>query len=244
MYNLLIALAAGTLGFVLGGIFGSWIQGIIPALLVFPVVYVLLARRTGKKVEAIMRQAVAELESGRSDNCRRIMEKALDLAPWQFLLQQQVKTQLGALEYMQRNFKAARPLLENSWARNWQAMGMLAAIDLREGRSKDAVQRLVKCHKHGKKDAVMWGLYAYACVQCGDVDEALAVTNKGLGVLDESRPLKELKSALANQRVKRFKWGRVFGQSWLQFFPEQASMKHAQAMAGARKRKTYPMPRR
>ena len=128
------------------------------------------------------------------------------------------------------DFSLSRNGLEDAWNRNWQAVGMLAAIDLRDGKKAEAVKRLEACHKYGKKDAVMWGLYAYACSQAGDLDKALAVSNDGLGVLPDSKALKDLKSALANKKIKRFKWAKVFGQPWLQFFPEHASQK--QMMGG------------
>jgi len=241
MWNLLIALGIAVAAFSVGGVFGSWVQGVIPALLVFPVAYVLLARRTGRKVEAIMTQAMKELQAGRPEGCKRVLISARAYGKWQFLLEQQVCTQLGAVEYMQRNFRAARPYLEQSWNRNWQAIAMLAAIDLRDGKKDSAVNRLQSCHKYGKKDAVMWGLYAYGCTQAGDIDRALRVTNDGLAVLPDSRPLKDLKRALANGKIKKFKWGRVFGNPWLQFFPEQITSKQMQGGQGMRGQR---MPRR
>jgi predicted Zn-dependent protease len=242
MWNLCIALGVSSASFAIGGVFGHWMQGIVPAMLVFPLAYVLLARRTGRKVEVIMTQAMKELQSGRPEGCKRVLESALVYGRWQFMLEQQVRTQMGAVEYMQRNYKSARPLLEQAWKRNWQAMGMLSAIDLRDGRKDQAVSRLAGCHKYGKKDAVMWGLYAYACTQDGDIDRALRVTNDGLKTLPDSRPLKDLKKALANGKVKKFKWARAFGQSWLQFFPEQVSNKQMQQ--GGLPRSSQRVPRK
>ncbi len=234
MWNFLIALAIGAVGFLLGGIFGGWVQGIIPGVLLFPLAYVWLARRTGRKVELLMKQAFKELEAGRVEGCKRVLESALLYGRWQFMLEQQVRTQMGAIEYMQRNYRAARPFLEKAWNRNWQAVGMLAAIDIRDGKKEKALERLEGCHKHGKKDAVMWGLYAYASTQAGDLDRALAISNDALGALPDSKALKDLKSALANRKIKKFKWAKVFGTPWLQFFPEQASQKHMQGGQGQR----------
>jgi tetratricopeptide (TPR) repeat protein len=234
MWNFLIAFGSAAVGFSVGGIFGNWVQGIVPALLLFPVAYVLLARRTGRKVEILMKQAFKELEAGRVAGSKRILESALVYGRWQFMLEQQVRTQMGAIEYMQRNYRAARPYLENAWSRNWQAVGMLAAIDLRDGRKEEALVRLEACHKYGKKDAVMWGLYTYACAQAGDLDRALSISNDALQALPDSKALKDLKSALANRKIKRFKWAKVFGAPWLQFFPEQASQKQMGGAQGGR----------
>ena len=246
MLTLVFSSLVGIGGFLLGQSFGSWATGIIPALIFFIAAWIVLSRRVSRQMEVIMMLASKEFESQRIDNGKRIMETARPLGRWQFFLEAQIDSQLGAIEYMQRNFKAARPLLERGFKRTWQPQGMLAAIDLREGRKDQAIDRLLSVRKHAKKDPVMWGLACYACLQANKKDQALEIVNEALGHkhLEQSTPLLQLRSAIQNGKGKKFKWAKSFGQPWLQVYPEHASNRMMMAQAGAGSRKTFPMPRR
>ena len=138
MLNLVFSSTAGIVGFLLGRSIGGWTTGIIPAVLFFVAAWIILSRRVSKRMELIMMLAGKEFEAGRVDNGKRLIATARPLGRWQFFLEAQIDSQLGAIEYMQRNFKAARPLLSNGFKRTWQAQGMLAAIDMREGRKDKA----------------------------------------------------------------------------------------------------------
>ena len=246
MLNLLFSSLIGIAGFFLGRSFGSWTTGIIPFLLFFIAAWIVLSRRVSRQMEVIMMLAGKEFEAQRIDTGKRLIETARPLGRWQFFLEAQIDSQLGAIEYMQRNFKAARPLLERGFKRTWQPQGMLAAIDLREGRKDKAIERVLAVRKHGKKDPVMWGLACYACLQANKRDQALEIVNEALGVkqLEQSTPLLQLRSAIQNGKGKKFKWAKAFGQPWLQVFPEHASNRMMMAQANAGSRKTFPMPRR
>ena len=246
MYNLIISLVAASVAFVVGAQFGSWTAGIIPALIALAAAWIVLVRRTSKQLEGIMGAAGKEFEAGRVESGKRLIESARPLAKWQFLLEEQIDGQLGAVEYMQRNYKAARPLLEKGGARSWNSQGMLAAMDIRTNNRSKAVKRMLGVKKVGKKDPIMWGVLAYACVQDGQVDLALESINEALGgkELAESGPLKAIQGSLQNGKAKKIKWAKTFGQPWLMYFPEQATAKMMQGQMYAGNRKTYPMPRR
>lgn len=246
MINLLLAVLAGAAAFGLGTLAGSWTYGIVPALLVFPAAYFFLARRIGRQLEAIMAVVGEDLQAGKTAPARQKLEAARALGRWQFLIDQQVNAQLGAIEYFSRNYKAARPLLQKSWARNWQAVGMLAALELRAGNKAQAVTEMEKAARYGRKDASMWGLYAYVLLETGDRDRALSVVSEGLKVLDGNPGLKELKQAVANNRMKKFKWGKAFGQGWYSFWPEQIPKKQLMSAQQGQMhgRKSFPQPRR
>jgi hypothetical protein len=129
--------------------------------------YFFLARRSGRQLEAIFKRAVKEFEGGRVEQGRRIFEEGFALARWQFLIAAQIHAQLGSIDYLQQNFKAARKHLEKAWSRNWQAQAMLAAIDHREGNNAAALERLEKLKSAGAKEAVYWGLFAYIATEAG-----------------------------------------------------------------------------
>ncbi|MCB9758788.1 MAG: hypothetical protein H6739_03030 [Alphaproteobacteria bacterium] len=249
MYNLLIALAAAAAAFGLGALAGQWVYGVVPALLVFPVIYFVLARRTGKQLEAVMKEAMEAIQARRIDEGRAILESAMPLGRWQFLVTQQIYAQLGTLEYIQRNFAKARPLLEKTWSRNWQSAGLLAALDMRDKKHDAAIERMEKASTFGRREPLYWALLAFILIDARKADQALLKLSEAQEALPDSAAIKELRSAVANDRLKRFRWAQVFGQGWYQFFPEHVpgattARQQAAKLGYQRGGKTWPGPRR
>lgn len=245
MYNLLITLGLAAVAFGLGALGGQWYYGFAPAMLVAPAAYFFLARRSGKQLEAVMAKAMDDLQKGRLEAARETITKGYALGKWQFLVEKQIHAQLGALEYIQRNYKKARPLLEASWSRNWQAMGMLAVMDAKQGKHDAAIERFDKASLLAKKEPIMWGVAVWLLLDAKRTDDAMRKAAEGVEALDGNAKLKELQAAIANKKVKRFKWGKVFGQGWYQFFPEQVPQQRGQAanQQNPHGRKTFPAPR-
>ena len=241
MYNLLIALGIGVAGYLLGAGLAGWAAGFVPGLLALFIAYFLLARRTGKQFEALATEAMGHFEKGKVDLGKATLERGFALAPWQFLIAKQIHAQLGAIAYMQRNFKVARPHLEKSWTRQWNAMAMLSVLDHREGKTKDALDRMARTRGPGSKDAVFWGLYAWLALQANQKDLALQVLAEGIKKLPDSEPLKTMRDAIANSRKVKM---TGFGQAWYQFYPEDIPREQLAAAAQKKGVYSYPQPRR
>ncbi len=248
MYNILIATGISAVAFAIGALGGQWYYGFAPALLVFAIAYTLLARRTSKQLEATMAAVQEAILRQDVKGARAALEAALPLGRWQLLVSQQIYAQLGALEFLQRNYRAARPLLEKAWKRSWQPQGMLATLDAREGHRDRGIERLLKARTLARKEPLLWALISFHHIEAGDRAAALAAVNEGLAALPDSKSLKELRDAIANDRLKKFKWERVFGEPWLQFFPERAfrraMLSQKQQLIQARRGMTVPQPRR
>ena len=158
MYNLLIALALGAAAFVGGWRWlNSLTAGVIPGTLVLGIAYFYLARRTGRQLQALMETAMAEFQAQRVEKGRKIVEAGFALSRWQFMVEGQLHAQLGAIAYLQRDFKTARTHLSKTWTRNWHAQAMLSCIDHREKKHQDAVERMEKAKGGGKKDPPDYG---------------------------------------------------------------------------------------
>jgi tetratricopeptide (TPR) repeat protein len=239
MYNLLLALALAAVVYVLVGWWAGWIAGFLPAIIVLLVAYVLLARRSGRQLEAIFKRAMKEMEGGRVDQGRKIIEEGFALSRWQFLVGAQIHAQLGSIDYLQKNFKSARKHLEKAWSRHWQAQAMLAAIDHREGDNAKALERLEKLKSAGAKEAVYWGLFAYVAMQAGDTDKALKVLDQGQQQLPSSDSIKNMANQVRNKKDVKMK---PFAPGWYQFFPEHIPKESL--MQARRPGYTYPQPRR
>jgi tetratricopeptide (TPR) repeat protein len=239
MYNLLIAIAIASAVYAAVAWWTGWLAGILPGAIAFGVAYVLLARRSGRKLEAIFKRAMKELEGRRVDQGRKILEEGFALGRWQFLVAAQIHAQLGSIDYLKGDYKSARKHLERAWSRNWQAKAMLAAIDHREGNHAKALEQLEKIKSVGAKEALYWGLFAYIATEAGDDDKALKVLDQGVQQLPSSDSLKNMANQVRNKKKVKMK---PFAPGWYQFFPEQIPKE--MLMQAQRPGKTYPQPRR
>ncbi len=242
MINLLIAIGSAAAAFIVGmAVAGHWIAGFLPGLLVLFIVYFLLARRTSNKLQALMELAGKAIQRQKVDEARRVLEAGRPLGRWQFMVEGQIEAQLGALAYLERDWKRARGHLDKAFSRNWMAQGMLAAMDLREKNSQVGIERLEKASGFAKKEAMFWGLYGYILAESKQQDKALEVVARGLKVMPENEGLKGLQQAISNKRNK-LKMGTLFGNQWYTFFPEQFPVKRYQQAAV--QGRGFPQPRR
>ena len=259
MYNILIAAGAAIVGYVVGALAVSPWAGFLPGILAFVVAFILLARRTGKQVEALFQGAMALMQAGKIDEARTALEAGMPLGKWQILVGEQIHSQLGALDYLQgvgatvqkqygqakEKFASGQAHLEKAWSRDWRAKATLAAIHHRQGRTDDAVKALEAASGPGKGEALFWGLYAYVLNEAKRRDEALQVLGRGLAENKEGKSLLALQEALANKRRPDMK---VLGDPWFQMFPEDIPREKLMEMQGIktqpRPQKTFPQPRR
>ena len=223
MYNLIIAIASGlAVGVIVAftplGLVAAW----LPAIFIIVIVYFLLARRTGKKVEKVVELAMGEIQQQRVDQGIRTLESAMAYDKWQFLVGAQIHAQIGSILFMQRKFKEAEEHLEKAFSRQWNAKGMLAVIHFRRHNIDKAIEVMEKTVKAGKKEALAWGLYAYMLDKAGRREAAIVVLQRGTEKVPDSEPLKSNLIRLKNrERIKM----KPFGDDWYQFQFETPSAK-------------------
>jgi len=237
MYNLLIALGIGAVAFGAGSLATNTIvAGVVPALLASGIAYFLLARRTLNQFSALIQADMgalqAKLPTARSQQeqqaifseGRQALEKGFALKPWQFGIASQVHTQIGSIAYMQKDFDGAYEHLSkaDSWMMRmtaWQPMAMLALIEYRRNEPEAAVKRLSKLTTAGGKDALFWALYATVANRAKQTEVALKAVSEGLEKVKGSAELTTLADQLRN---KKRLTPEIFGEMWLQFFPDEA----------------------
>lgn len=259
MYNLLIAIGSAVVAFILGYLVSGWVAGFVPALLALMGVYFLLARRTGRQVEAIFARVMEPMQAGRLDEVRALLQSALPLGKWQFLVAEQVHSQLGQLDYMEgvglkmgrqitasaERLTRARPALEKAWSRDWRAKATLAMIHHREHRPDDALTVLKAAKSAGKSETLYWAVYAWILNEARKRDEALQVLGEGLKELPTSKGLLAMQEALSNRKRPNM---AELGEAWYAFVPEDIPQEKREEMArarmGQRSPKTFPAPRR
>jgi tetratricopeptide (TPR) repeat protein len=220
MINLLLSLAAGLavgLAIRLGAGFG-WAGAVLPAALAAVASYLLLARRSMKRLEAIFAETQRELQAQRFEKAIQVLEGAFPLAPWQFLVGSQLHAQLGVLHYIRKDFGDALPHLEKSFSRHWVARAMLGA---QRWRQKDlAGMRKVfdDAVKANKKEGLVWCTYAWLLDKEGRHEEAVKLLGRGAAANPTDEKLKSALQALQND--KRLKLGKLYGEQWYQFHLE------------------------
>ncbi len=242
MYNLLIALGAALVVFVAVTMWLGPIPALIPAVLVLALAMYLLTRRISQRLEVELAAVVPMLQNRQVDEAKaHLLAIKGRYGRWQLMLDRQLDTQLGMIDYMQMKYDEALPRLVRGKWRNWQALTCIAAIHHRRGDLPGCWEHLEKAASASPKEVIIYLVWATLLVRGGDRSAALAALSKGLVAQPDSEHLKNLKKRVANK--KKIDSGQ-FPETWYQFFPEDLAKKmvmrgrRGQAMAGA-----VPQPR-
>ncbi len=221
MWNLLISLAVGAAvaaAIRLGTEFG-WTASVLPGLIAATAAYLVLARRTWKRLEALFGAMQREVQAQKFDKAILTLEAGFVLAPWQFLVASQLHSNIGILHYLRQEFDAALPHLEKSFSRNWIARGMLGATRYRKRDLAGARKVLEDAVKVNKKEGVLWSLYAWVLEKEDRHADAIAVLGRAVQANASDEKLKASLQALQNG--KKLKLGKLYGEQWFQFHLER-----------------------
>ncbi len=224
MWNLLISVAiavAVALGVGLGTSFG-WAAAIAPAFIALIAAYFVLARRSMKQLgalmEAVQREMQKEAQTRRFEKSIEKLRSGFALARWQFLVGSQLHGHIGVLQYMQRNYEAALPHLEKSFARHWVARGCLAALRYQRKDVAGARAAFEAAVRDNKKEGVLWAAYAWVLEKEGAHEDAITVLGRAVKQNPSDDKLKACQQALQNG--KKLKLGTLYEEQWFQFLLE------------------------
>jgi tetratricopeptide (TPR) repeat protein len=232
--NLLLAIAAGIvvfLAFLLSGIVHT-AGAILPGVIATIVAFVLLARRTGKLLEAVMADAQKEMMARKPERAVAVLEGAFKLARWQFGVAASLHANVGVLLYVQQKFDEAEPHLRKAGAtlvKMWQAQAMLACILYRQKKFDEMEKVFDGAIKAGKNDTLSFAVYAYCERERGEKKKALEILQKGLAENASDEKLKALVNRAQND--KRYKLD-AWGEQWWQFWLEKPPMLTGQQSGG------------
>jgi hypothetical protein len=269
MYTLLLSLGAGALGFLLGTVAVGWWAGFVPALLLFALSFFLISRQVMAKVqlsfgeaqklaanpppqEVVRSQdALLAWQAEQRKALRAAIKEALAYEKWQFLVREQVYSQLGMLDYQEgiearmmkranaaeTSFQSARDNLEKAWSprlspllKDWRSRALLASVHHRASRPEDAHKVLQEGEQAGSGEPLYFGLWAFILQDAKRGEDALQVVARGLKNHPTSQTLQKVQEAISNKRKPDMS---LFGESWYQFFPEDIPMEKRMEMAKA-----------
>jgi len=237
MYNILISAgaAAAVLLIVIFVLKLAWWVGLMIALIVFAIIFVLFSRITMKKVMASIETAGRDLQAQppRFEKAIRELKDALQYSKWQLYVDGQINSQIGMIYYMKRDFANAFPHLEKSFFKNWAATAMLAVSYMKRQKKELMISTFDKAVQWNGKESMLWSLYAYCMNESGETVKAKEILTKGLKKLPGDEKIKDNLESL--QKGKKMNM-RAYGDLWFQFHLESlgALQKHQMASMGGR----------
>jgi len=223
--NLLLSIAAGLAGFLLfflTGIVHAW-GSVLPGVAAAVGAYILLARRTGKQLEAVMATAQKEMMARKPDKAVAALEQAFSLARWQFGVASSLHANIGVLLYVQKKFDEAEPHLRKGAAtmiKLWLAQAMLGAILYRRKEYPEMEKVFEAAMRGNKGETLLYGVYAWCENQRGEKKKAIDILQKGVAQNPSDEKLKTLLGRSQNdKRLKLDGWGEQWWQFWLETPP-------------------------
>src|SRR3989338_11438329 len=219
MILLSIALLSGLLVLGVVWVTFSLIAAILPALLIALVVYFVMARRLAMKAQTAMTFAIAEIQKGRIDRGIALLEDVKkQYGYWQFFTASAIDGQIGSLHYMRQEFSKAKPYLEKSFARHWNARAMLAVLAFKKKDYTKMDQIFDTATRYSPKQGLLWSVWAYCHWKVGNVSKAIEILLAGQKKLGSSdgHLIANLNHLQNNKKMKM----NGYGQEWYQFHLE------------------------
>ncbi|HWQ07456.1 MAG TPA: hypothetical protein VN436_00025, partial [Holophaga sp.] len=137
---------------------------------------------------------------------------------WQFLVKGSIDGQIGVIQYLRKKNDEAEPLLRTASPQHYIAKAMLAILQWKKGDKKLARASFDQAMKSGKKESLLYAVYAYFLNEIHERDAAINILNKGLKVCEGDERLLSNRNLLQNNKAMKMK---VYGEQWYQFMLEK-----------------------
>ena len=219
MINLLLGLGSALAVIILSSLLhiSLWISvpiGIIGGVALF----IWLGRKVQNELEGIFSRAGELLKKQQFDKAIEAMKEGYRLAPRQFLVKGSIDGQIGVVQYLRKKNDEAEPLLASASMQHYIAKAMLGILQWKRGEKKKAKGTFDLALKTGKKESLLYAVYAYVLTEMGERDRAIEILNKGLGVCKGDERLITNRNLLQNGKALKMK---VYGEQWYQFLLER-----------------------
>ena len=226
MINLLLSIAIGVAVGILVTLTHLPVWAAIgPGVVALLAAYLLLAKRTSAKVQALAAIAQKELQGispnnprerqARVDRAVKILQGALAYARWQFLIGSELHAQIGMIKYViLKDYDGAAPHLAKANARNYMAKAFQGALYFLRKDYVAMEKSFEAAVVAGKKEPMIWAVYAWCLAANKQKDKAIAVMSRAVEKNPSDEKLKAGLSALQND--KKFKM-KPYEPLWWQF---------------------------
>ena len=200
MINLVLSLAISVAVMVAVRAAGlSMVAGIIPATIALIASLFVLGRRVFNKLQAVNAQVQAELQTlsgnpkehkAKVEKVVKMLEGALPLARWQFLVEEEIWGQIGIIRYVFKDLPGAEAAFKKAGSRNYLAKAMQGALHFQRKETPEMIKAFEDAVKSGKKMSLIWAAYAWCLVQLKEKDKAIAVFARGVEANPSDEKLK------------------------------------------------------
>jgi tetratricopeptide (TPR) repeat protein len=108
--------------------------------------------------------------------------------------------QIGVVQYLRKKNEEAEPLLAAASMQHYIAKAMLGILQWKRGEKKKAKETFELALKAGKKESLLYAVYAYVLLEMGDREKAIEILNKGLGICKGDERLITNRNLLQNKQ--------------------------------------------
>ena len=219
MINLLLGLGAALAVIVLSKLLGIWLAVGIPlGLVAGAALFIWQGRKVQQELEKIFTRAGDLMKKQQFDKAIETMREGYMFSTRQFLVKSSIDGQIGVVQYMRKKNEEAEPLLVSASMQHYIAKAMLGILQWKRGEKKKAKETFNLALKAGKKESLLYAVYAYVLMEMSERDKAIEVLNKGLSICQGDERLITNRNLLQNGKSLKMK---VYGEQWYQFLLER-----------------------
>ena len=223
MINLLLGLGAALAVILLSALLSIKLWISLPlGLVAGAALFIWQGRKVQQDLEKIFTRAGDLLKKQQFEKAIEVMKEGYRFAPKQFLVKGSIDGQIGVVQYLRKKHEEAEPLLASASMQHYIAKAMLGILQWKRGEKKKAKETFALALKTGKKESLLYAVYAYVLVEMGERDRAIEVLNQGLGICKGDERLVTNRNLLQNGKALKMK---VYGEQWYQFLLERPMLK-------------------
>jgi tetratricopeptide (TPR) repeat protein len=194
-----------------------WI-GVPLGVLAGGALFIWQGRKVQQELERIFTRAGDLLKKQQFDKAIEAMKEGYRFSARQFLVKSSIDGQIGVVQYLRKKNEEAEPLLAAASMQHYIAKAMLAILQWKHGEKKKAKETFALALKAGKKESLLYAVYAYVLTEMGERDKAIETLNKGLDICKGDERLITNRNLLQNGKALKMK---VYGEQWYQFLLER-----------------------
>jgi tetratricopeptide (TPR) repeat protein len=217
--NLLLGLGAALAVILLSKLLGIslWV-GVPIGLLAGAGLFIWQSRKIQQELEKIFSRASEQLKKQQFEKAIEVMKEGYQFSSRQFLVKGSIDGQIGVVQYLRKKNQEAEPLLASASMQHYIAKAMLGILQWKRGEKKKAKETFDLALKSGKKESLLYAVYAYVLVEMSERDKAIEILNKGLSVCKGDERLITNRNLLQNGKSLKMK---IYGEQWYQFLLER-----------------------
>lgn len=184
--------------------------------------FIYLGRRVQGELEKIFNRAGELLKKQQFDPAIAIMKEGYRFSRWQFLVKGSIDGQIGVIQYLRKKNEEAEPLLRSAAMNHYIAKSMLGILQWKRGEKAEARKTFELAMKSGKKESLVYAVYAYVLMEMRERDKAIEVLGRGLTFCKGDDRLQSNLTLIQNNKPMKMK---VYGEQWYQFLLERPMLR-------------------